>query len=346
MEKNGEIVVSKKQLIKNIEEIKKIARNKKICAMVKANAYGHGLENVVEKLRNSVDFFGVANINEALKIREICPNAKILIVGKTRFFKDCWENNLSFVIESFSQFENLMLQVKNNENYDCINIHIKINSGMNRLGISSVKEFKKIFEECEKNNINVEGVLTHFSTADCDENFFEKQKIVFKRFLKEIPKREQPIIHIGGSAAAISKMDFDFDMVRIGIGLYGYLKGANVKPVMQVKSNLIKVFDVEAGDRIGYSNGFIAKQNMKIGIVPLGYGDGISRNLSNKAEVEINKTKCKIVGHICMDMFFVDVSRAQAKEGDEVVVFKDAKKWAQILGTTSYEVLTHFSLIR
>ena len=145
MEKNGEIVVSKKQLIKNIEEIKKIAGNKKICAMVKANAYGHGLENVVEKLRNSVDFFGVANINEALKIREICPNAKILIVGKTRFFKDCWENNLSFVIESFSQFENLMLQVKNNENYDCINIHIKINSGMNRLGISSVKEFKKIY---------------------------------------------------------------------------------------------------------------------------------------------------------------------------------------------------------
>ena len=172
MEKNGEIVVSKKQLIKNIEEIKKIAKNKKICAMVKANAYGHGLENVVEKLRNSVDFFGVANINEALKIREICPNSKILIVGKTRFFKDCWENNLSFVIESFSQFENLMLQVKNNENYDCINIHIKINSGMNRLGISSVKEFKKIFEECEKNNINVEGVLTHFSTADCDERFF------------------------------------------------------------------------------------------------------------------------------------------------------------------------------
>ena len=93
MEKNGEIVVSKKQLIKNIEEIKKIARNKKICAMVKANAYGHGLENVVEKLRNSVDFFGVANINEALKVREICPIAKILIVGKTQFFKDCWENN-------------------------------------------------------------------------------------------------------------------------------------------------------------------------------------------------------------------------------------------------------------
>ena len=115
---------------------------------------------------------------------------------------------------------------------------------------------------------------------------------------------------------------------------------------MHVKSHLIKVCDVEAGDRIGYSNGFIAKENMKIGIVPLGYGDGISRNLSNKAEVEINKTKCKIVGHICMDMFFVDVSRAQAKEGDEVVVFKDAKKWAQILGTTSYEVLTHFSLIR
>lgn len=346
MKKNGEIIVSKKQLIKNIEEIKKIAKGKKFCAMVKANAYGHGLENVAEILRNSVDFFGVANINEALAVRKICPNSKILIVGKTRFFKQCVLNNISFVIESLSQFEKLLFEAKNWDNNPCINIHIKINSGMNRLGISNVKEFKKIYEECEKNNINVEGILTHFSTADCDEIYFEKQKVNFKKFLREIPKRQQPIVHVGGSAAVMGNLDFDFDMVRIGIGLYGYLKGTNVKPVLQVKSHLIKIFDVQAGERVGYSNGFIAKENMKIGIVPLGYGDGVSRNLSNKAEIEINKTKCKIVGYICMDMFFVDVSKVKAKEGDEVIVFKDAKKWAQILGTTSYEVLTHFSLMR
>ena len=114
-------------LLHNIKIIRSaIGDEAELIAVVKANAYGHGLEKIVELLRNSVDFFGVANINEALKVREICPNAKILIVGKTRFFKECAKNNISFVIENFSQFENLLLQVKNKGINGCINIHIKM----------------------------------------------------------------------------------------------------------------------------------------------------------------------------------------------------------------------------
>lgn len=346
MRKNGELILSKKQLLKNVEEIKKLSNGKKICAMIKANAYGHGIEEVVNILKGKVDFFGVANISEALEVRKVCKTSKILIVGKTDEFELCEKNNISLVIENLLQLQKLVEFKKRNYTENCINIHIKINTGMYRLGISSIKEFKEIFKICEENGINVEGVLTHFSTADCDSNFYEKQKRIFEKFICEIPKREMPIVHVGGSAVLLQNNDFDFDMIRVGIALYGYLKRTKVKKILQIKSHLIKVFEVKKGDRIGYANGFVAKENMKIGIVPLGYADGISRNLSNKAEVVVNGKKCKIVGYICMDMFFVDLSEKEANEGDEVIVFNDAKKWAQILGTTSYEVLTHFSLIR
>lgn len=346
MGKNGEIILSRKNLLNNLGEIKKLSNGRKVCAMIKANAYGHGLEEVVSILKGKVDFFGVANLNEALRTKKVFDEAKILIVGKTYEFKKCIENNISFSIESLSQLQKLVEFKNRNYTENCINIHIKINTGMNRLGISSVKEFKEIFRICEENGINVEGVLTHFSTADCDTDFFQKQKRIFEKFIREIPKRQMPIVHVGGSAVLLQKCDLDFDMIRVGIALYGYLKGTNVKKVLQIKSHLIKVFEVKKGERIGYANGFVAKQDMKIGVVPLGYGDGISRNLSNKAEVLVEGKKCKIVGYICMDMFFVDLSLTDAKEGDEVVVFDDAKKWAQILSTTSYEILTHFSLIR
>lgn len=346
MGKNGEKIISKKQLLKNLEEIKKLANGKKICVMIKANAYGHGLSEIAGMLRGRVDFFGVANVNEALEARKVCKSSKILIVGKTFDFETCEKNNISFVIESFSQFSKLVEYVKDKNVKNCINIHIKMNSGMNRLGINSVKEFKEIYKLCEKFGICVEGILTHFATADCDSNFYEKQKTFFKKFLNEIPKREMPIVHVGGSATLLQNNDFDFDMIRVGIAIYGYLKKCNVKGILQIKSHLIKVFEVRKGDRIGYANGFVAKEDMKIGIVPLGYADGISRNLSNKAEVVVNGKKCKIVGYVCMDMFFVDLSGKEAKEGDEVIVFNDAKKYARILGISPYEVLTRFSLTR
>ena len=345
MENSKNIYISKENALKNIEKIKKIIPNKKLCLMVKANAYGHGLENIVKIVDKYVDFFGVANINEAIRIRKVSAN-NILIVGKTKCFKECLESNVSLTIESLKQLENLVLFIKNNKTNKRIKIHFKVNTGMNRLGFNSVEEFVRGFEICEKHNIIVEGVFTHFSTLDCDNRYFVFQLNEFKKFLNVIPKRQNPTIHLGGSGILNKEIDLDYSMARIGIAFYGYLNGIDVRPILKIKSNIIKVFEVESGTRIGYGNGFIAKEKMKIGIVPLGYGDGISRNLSNFAFVKIKNKKFKIVGNVCMDMFFVDISGEMFAEGQEVVVFDDAKKWAQILGTIPYEVLTNFSLVR
>ena len=169
---------------------------------------------------------------------------------------------------------------------------------------------------------------------------------VFKKFVNSIPKREDPIVHIGGSGILNKNLDFEFSMARIGIAFYGYLAGINVKPILKIKSVLTKVFSVEKGARIGYGNGFVAKEKTKIGIVPLGYGDGVLRGLSNKAFVKIKNKKYRIIGNICMDMLFVELTGNNFFEGQEVVVFDNAKKWAQILGTIPYEVLTNFSSVR
>lgn len=319
--------------------------NKKICAMVKANAYGLGIEKICKILECKVEFFGVANINEALEVRKICPNTKVLIVGKTTNFSLCAKNKISVTIDGKDQLEKLVSQINQNNIKDCINIHIKINSGMNRLGIKSENEFKETVKICEKNKINIEGVSTHFSTADCDTQFFQKQKKKFEKFLDLIPKRFSPIVHVGGSAVVLQK-PFEYDMLRVGIGLYGFLNGTKVRSVVKVRSKIIKIVEVEKGERVGYSNGFIASKKTKIAVLPIGYADGVSRNLSGRIKVLVNGKKCLSVGKICMDMMFVDVSGEKVFEGQEVFVLFDVKKWAQILSTIPYEILTSLSLVR
>lgn len=206
---NGIRVINESQLIKNLEEIRKIiGKDKKICAMVKADAYGHGIKKISELLLNKIDFLGVANINEALLIRNLNKNIKILIVGKTYSFEDCLNNDISFIIDSLNHFKILLKFIKNYDTKDmCINIHLKINSGMNRLGINSIEEFKEIYYTAKANGIKIEGVSTHFATADCDKQMFQKQLKIFNIFLREIPKDENPIIHIGGSPCWIRTND-------------------------------------------------------------------------------------------------------------------------------------------
>ncbi len=364
MEKCGKIVINSLQLLKNFRGIKRVVGiNTKICAMVKANAYGHGVEEIVNDLYGKIDYFGVSNINEALFIRKIKHNAKILIAGKTYAFKECIENDISFTIDDLAHFDSLLDYLENvynnnicNENLEKkkgINIHIKIDTGMNRLGVKTLEDFEKIYKLSEENNINVEGVSTHFATGDCDGEFFKMQQECFQRFIDAIPKRQMPIIHVGGSAALIQqkkyKEKFAYDMIRVGLSLYGYgakMFSKEIKPVLSLQSKIIKIFNVKDKEFVGYSKGFKAKKDMKIAIIPLGYGDGIPRNLSSNFSVKINGQKCQSIGKICMDMFFVDVSNIECKIDDKIVVMDNAQEWAKKLSTISYEVLTNLTLVR
>ena len=319
--------------------------------MVKANGYGHGLTTIYNCLHNYVDFFGVSNINEAEQLYKLNKDIKVLIVGKTNNFLSCAKHGFSFIIESITHFSNLIKFIKKNPDISkCIKIHIKINCGMNRLGIKTPLEFRKLYEKALKFGIKVEGISCHFSSGDSNSKIFNQQNNRFNHFLDQIPKRENPIISVGGSGIIYQKLlgkNISFDMARLGIILYGYgPKNLKLRPALKIISHIIKIYNVKAGEYIGYGTGFKAQNNLTVGIIPLGYGDGICRGLSNKFSVYVGKKKAKSIGFICMDMFFVDLTGIDAVEGQKVVVFKDAKKWAQILGTIEYEILTNFRLLR
>lgn len=338
------LILSKKNLIKNFENIK----SKKTCAMVKANAYGHGVKFVCKALQNRVEYFGVANLFEALEIRGFNNEKKVLIVGVCQNYLSAIKNNISFTIQSMEEFDNL-LKIIEKHNFllkkmgKIGNFHIKINSGMNRLGIKNVFEFKKLIKKYlnfkYKFLLNFEGIFTHFSTADCDKIFLKKQVIEFKKFLNQIPPILSPLVHIGGGAAECVLEDFPGAMLRVGLKLF------LPNQVMSVESKVVNLVKIKCGERVGYSNGFIAKKDCRIAVVPLGYADGVSRKLGGRASVKIGRKYFPIVGNVCMDMFFVLVDK-NVMVGDKVVVFNSAKKWAKICNTIEYEIFTNIHSAR
>ena len=353
-----------KNLKYNFNYIKNKINNKKICVMVKANAYGHGLTEIVQNLKDA-DFFGVANFDEALAIRKTNKDVKILIVGKTKNFENCAKNNVSI---SISSLEELKFLIKNLNNYANINIHLKVNCGMNRYGFSSLLQFKKAYKLAVNCGINVEGVFTHFSCIGEDKEQYEIQKLKFLKFLECIPKNQNPIIHVGGSGVVfenngkckynLPSYQIPFDMVRVGIVIYGYppFKTAHkLKKVMKIQSQIVQINQVKKGEYLGYGLGFKTKKDMQVAVLPLGYADGIMRNLTGKIKVkylkkENGKTKiyfCKVLGKICMDCTFIDISSVpNARVGDKIVVMDNADVFAKAAGTISYEILTNFSKMR
>lgn len=317
-------VISSKKIIDNLS----LFRDKKVCAMVKANAYGFGLEAIVQLVKPYVEYFGVANIDEALQVRKLAPDSKVLIVGKTYDSALCRDNNISFAVCNVAD---ALYAVRGSH------VHIKLDSGMHRLGFNNAEELKTAVEILKEKDIDIEGVYTHFATLDCDDEYFQFQRDNFRKLLSQLPKDISPLIHVGGSWA-LSKELPEAEMIRIGKGLY---YGA-----ISIVSRIIRVFNVEPGDRVGYANSFIAKRKMKIGIVPIGYADGLKRCLANRYHVQIGSQKCKIIGNICMDMFAVDITGVNAFEGTQVCVLYDEASLAKMLKTSSYEVSTNFNHLR
>lgn len=333
-------LINKNKLLNNFDNLK----SKNICAMVKANAYGCGLETVCKTLFGKAKFFGVANLQEALQIRAFDKYTPILIVGIVNDFLTAIQNNISVAIDNENQINEIIKLYKNNIINKKIKIHIKINSGMNRLGINNKKELKNILKLIKNNNfINFEGIFSHFSTADCDQVFFNKQLKNFDEFIKLIPPIFNPIKHIGGSAVLqnIDLKKYNDYMFRIGIDLY-----TMPNSIIKVKSQIIKILELEAGERVGYSNGFICNKKTKIAVVPLGYADGINRKLGNKGYVKIKNKKCGIVGNVCMDIFFADITNFNFQIGENVLVFENANNWAKICETIPYEILTSLNYAR
>ena len=327
----SKVIFSVRNLLENLESLP----TKNVCAVVKANAYGSGLEKTCNVLKDKVRFFAVANLQEALKIRAFDKTTPVLILGMCENFRVASLNNISVTIESLKQFERL-----ENLELDSVKIHLKINTGMNRYGIKNKKTLKKIIKKLKNNKkIIFEGFFTHFYYLK-NQEIVKKQLKIFNQYLEIVKKSFSPIVHIGGGCVCeVLRFDeYKNFMIRVGLNLY--------KNVVSVQSKVIKVLTLKRGEALGYDCGFVAIHKTKVGIVPLGYADGVNRKLSNNGYVQIGGCLCKIIGNVCMDNFFIDITGVKCEVGTKVLVFDDADAWAKICGTIPYEILTALNFSR
>ncbi len=330
----NKILIHKDNLINNIKQVIKENPNSKICAMVKANAYGVSDIHVVRILDKFVDFFGVACFFEATKIKNL-TNKPILIVGPLDF---------SNIDETFSYACSDLQDVKMVARLEKpIKIHLKINTGMNRYGFSDLKDFRKALNVIIKSKLIVEGIFTHFATKD--ERINEQMKI-FNKFIKLCHSFGlNPIVHADNSFVN-EKFNHHLDMVRIGFSLFNRSDGWFL-PVVEIKSKIVQIQNVKKGELVGYDYRFVARQNMKVAIIPFGYADGFDMRFLGM-ELYVHGVLCKVL-NICMDCFMLDVTNLQIKKGDEIYLlnkFNSLNSYADYIDTSAYEIMTKFSYAR
>ena len=342
----------------------------KLCAAVKCNAFGHGVEAVLPALKDAkVEMLCVASIQEAVELRELECEMPVLLLGSefSIYGDSCKAEIANWLIEN--QVRITATRIMDIE-YLCKAaetsgipgiIHLMFDSGMNRMGINE-RLLWEIIDYAENHDaIEIEGLYTHFATADeHDKSYAQKQLERFKLFLESLRKRGKkiPIVHAANSAAIIDLPQSHFDMVRPGLSLYGYQPGKtmhntpDLKPAMRVISFITFIKDVPKGSCIGYGCTYKATKDMTIGIIPIGYGDGYNRGLSNLGHMGINEHLVPVVGRISMDQTIIDLSSLKeqgidVRPGQKVIVMDNDPRMensadclANKLATIPNEILT------
>jgi len=312
----------------NFSKIKrKVGGCVKIMVTVKADAYGHGLVPVAKCLqRYGADYFGVASIDEGIKLRESGIKIPILVLGLI-FKKDIaplFKYNLSVTVcdEELPRAINNRARALNKK----ANLHIKVDTGMGRIGIQHYDSHKLVQRINRLKYVDIEGIFTHFAFADLNKEFTFHQIDLFDRLVNRLIKDgiNIPLVHAANSMGLLSYKNSHFNMVRPGLIVYGLLpkEGLKIdlKPVLSPQTRVVFVKKVAAGVGISYGHDYITRSPTKIVTLPIGYGDGYPRNLSNKAEVLIKGRRYKISGRICMDQIMLDVGTADIRVGDEAVL--------------------------
>ena len=380
--------INKENLEKNLEKIRSI--NKNIICVIKDNAYGLGIENILPiLLENNCNYFAVAYIDEAIKIREILKNfekekklkflenRKIKIMAlnyiKPKKLEYAIENDVELTIFNFSQLSDYLKILEESFENTVLKIHIKVNSGMNRLGFNGseilelIEKIKKYEISSKNNKLEIISIFSHISDAENQietEKQVEKYENILKIFDKNNVKYQYK--HLQASPLLFKYGEkYNYDFARVGMALYGMEPlsyDVGLLDVISVKSQIINIRNVKKNDKISYGSKGVVKRDSKIGIVSIGYAHGLQKQIENSQEayVLVNGKKAKIVGEICMDMIFIDLTDINDVEiNDEVVVVGSQKnvengvneritlrqvaRWA---GTIQDDVLTKFSVIK
>jgi Alr-MurF fusion protein len=322
----------------------------KMMVMVKAFAYGAGLSEIANWLQyEKVDYLGVAYVDEAIQLRQDGITASIMIMNPAEDQFGLFER---FGLEAEIYSINVLRKFLQ---YSLVNvpIHLKIETGMNRLGIGQ-EDVDELIELLKENpQVHVAGVFTHFSSSDepGHDDFTRKQADIFERVYHRIATAigKKPIKHALNSPGISRWPQFQFDMVRLGIGLYGFDPTSKLalQTVGILKTYVTQLKEVKAGESVGYSRKGVVTTDTVIAILPIGYADGYLRSFGNgKAYVKINGQDAHIIGNVCMDMVMVDVTGLNINEGDEAIIFGQSPTISELAdwaGTIPYEILTNIS---
>ncbi|MBI5327555.1 MAG: alanine racemase [Deltaproteobacteria bacterium] len=342
---------------------KNIAKDAEILAVVKADAYGHGAVETAKALERApagggcgCNFFGVAICEEGIELRKAGIKASIVILGGVypSQIKDAVKYDLTpvvFDIETARRINNLSKKTGRHTK-----VHIKIDTGMGRLGLLPYQVAPFFHELKGLANLDIEGILSHFSEADEeDKRFSHKQAGIFLQTIKIVRKIgfNPRLLHIANSAAIVGHMNSHFNLVRPGIMLYGAYPAAHMigkiklKPAMRLVSQVVQLKKAPKGFPVSYGRKYITKKDSVIAAIPIGYGDGYPRHLSNNGQVLIRGQRARVAGMVCMDITMVDVTHIKdVSQGDEVVLIGrqgndeiTADELAEKAGTISYEIL-------
>ena len=335
---------------------KKLQPNTKLLGVVKAYAYGYDAVAVSKILEsNEADYLAVAYASEGVTLREAGIQLPILVLhAQVQNYQLITEYNLEpniYSQHSLTAFINFA-QVKKLSDYP---VHIKFNTGLNRLGFSIGDAIKVIEILKDNDNIKLQSVFSHLaSSEDLNEieftrNQIQKFNIVCENFLSAFEHKID--FHMSNTSGIINFPEAHFDMVRLGIGMYGFgndkKETTQLKNVASLKTIISQIHTINSGESLGYNRAYTANKTTKTATLPIGHADGISRELGNKkGSVIINDTVCPIIGNVCMDMIMVDITHANCTIGDEVIVFNNQQmvnELAKNSNTISYEILTGIS---
>lgn len=360
------IEINAVNLLNNLKLFKDITK-KKSMFVVKANAYGHGLKEIIEVTKDvsTVDQYAVDSLPEALLVKSLQQKKPILVLGWTDRdeLEELIANGFETIIPS-GEHMRLVKQFSKKLNRKAL-IHLKIETGTNRLGLEPEKAIS-LLEGINEQNIEIRGIYSHFANIEdtTDPAFARQQLALFNSVLPHLPSRKI-FKHFSSSASTLLFPETFFDMVRIGISAYGYWPSKQThalyleknkseisfKPVLSWYTNVAQVKEVKKGAAIGYGLTYKTFNKARIIVVPVGYYDGYDRKLSNVSHVLVNGVKAPVRGRICMNMFMVDVTHIKnVKVGDRVTILGseknekiDADMLAEWSGTINYEILARIN---
>lgn len=348
----------------NLQQVKERVGDKvKVMGVVKANAYGHGITEVANYITKNklVDYLGVAIVEEGIILRE--AGITLPILAFTSPFESQAEEYVKYNIEpAISNIGIAQVFSKLGESYNKrIPIHIKVDTGMGRLGVDIRLAASFIKEVHKLENIDLRGVFSHFASSDEQDKTFARIQLnrfkELKTFITQVEEIKSPIFHIANSAAIIDLQDSYLDMVRPGIMMYGYYpshdttESIEIKPALSLKSKVSFIKIVDANTSISYNRRYFTEKKTRIVTIPIGYADGYYRSLTNKGYAIIRDKKFRISGTVCMDQVMIDIdNNFDIKEGDDVIFIGEDKNtkitaWdiADLVQTIPYEVCCSIS---